>query len=117
MPLGISFFTFQAMSYIIDVYRGEAAVQKRFSSIALYIALFPQLIAGPIVRSLTWPTRSRFAGLTPHRCQWHTPLVIGLGKMLIANPRKLQDAVFSCPTTNWAWAWSGLASLCYALQI
>lgn len=50
LPLGISFFTFQAMSYVIDVYRNEAPVQRRFSNIALYIALFPQLIAGPIVR-------------------------------------------------------------------
>ena len=50
LPVGISFFTFQAMSYVIDVYRGEAQVQKSYAKVLLYIALFPQLIAGPIVR-------------------------------------------------------------------
>ena len=50
LPLGISFYTFQAMSYLIDVYRGECNVQKNFYKLALYICLFPQLIAGPIVK-------------------------------------------------------------------
>lgn len=50
LPIGISFFTFQALSYLVDVYRGETPVQKRLHDLALYIALFPQLIAGPIVR-------------------------------------------------------------------
>lgn len=50
LPIGISFFTFQAMSYIIDVYRGEADCQKNIINIALYISFFPQLIAGPIVK-------------------------------------------------------------------
>jgi len=50
LPIGISFFTFQAMTYVIDVYRGQAKVQKSFLKFLLYIAMFPQLIAGPIVR-------------------------------------------------------------------
>jgi alginate O-acetyltransferase complex protein AlgI len=50
LPLGISFFTFQAMSYIIDVYRRKVPAQKNLFNLALYISLFPQLIAGPIVR-------------------------------------------------------------------
>ena len=50
LPIGISFFTFQAISYDVDVYRGSAAVQKNVVSLATYVALFPQLIAGPIVR-------------------------------------------------------------------
>lgn len=50
MPIGISFYTFQAMSYLIDVYRGECKAQKDFYKLALYICLFPQLIAGPIVK-------------------------------------------------------------------
>ena len=50
LPLGISFFTFQAMSYVIDVYRGECNVQKNFAKLLLYISFFPQLIAGPIVK-------------------------------------------------------------------
>ena len=50
LPIGISFYTFQAMSYVIDVYRRDAAVQKNPLYVALYISLFPQLVAGPIIR-------------------------------------------------------------------
>ena len=50
LPLGISFFTFQAMSYLIDLYQNRTSVQKRIDKLALYISLFPQLVAGPIVR-------------------------------------------------------------------
>lgn len=50
LPIGISFYTFQALSYVIDVYRGDAKVQKSLASFGAYVTLFPQLIAGPIVR-------------------------------------------------------------------
>ena len=50
LPIGISFFTFQTMSYVIDVYRGDAEVQKDYFKLLLYVSFFPQLIAGPIVR-------------------------------------------------------------------
>ena len=50
LPIGISFYTFQSISYLIDVYRNESPVQKRFRDLLLYISMFPQLIAGPIVR-------------------------------------------------------------------
>ncbi len=50
MPIGISFFTFQTMSYVIDVYRDDAEVQKSFFNLLLYVSFFPQLVAGPIVR-------------------------------------------------------------------
>ena len=50
LPIGISFYTFQTMSYVIDVYRGNAKAQKNFVALATYVSLFPQLIAGPIVR-------------------------------------------------------------------
>ncbi len=50
LPIGISFFTFQAMSYVVDVYRGTTKAQKKYVDFATYITLFPQLIAGPIVR-------------------------------------------------------------------
>lgn len=53
LPIGISFYTFQAMSYVIDVYRGEVKAQKNILNLALYISLFPQLVAGPIVRYKT----------------------------------------------------------------
>ena len=50
LPIGISFYTFQSISYLIDVYRKESPVQHRFIDLLLYISMFPQLIAGPIVR-------------------------------------------------------------------
>ena len=87
LPIGISFYTFQLISYIIDVYRGQAKVQKNFLKLAMYISLFPQLIAGPIVRYTTIEEQlenrkysiSKFA-LGVRR------FVIGLGKkVLIAN--------------------------------
>ncbi len=53
LPIGISFYTFQILSYTVDVYRGEAKVQKSFVRLATYVSLFPQLIAGPIVRYTT----------------------------------------------------------------
>ena len=53
LPIGISFFTFQGMSYVIDVYRGDAAPERNIAHVALYISLFPQLVAGPIVRYTT----------------------------------------------------------------
>lgn len=53
LPIGISFYTFQAISYVIDVYRGDVPAQKNYISLATYITLFPQLIAGPIVRYTT----------------------------------------------------------------
>ena len=87
LPIGISFYTFQLISYIIDVYRGNAKVQKSLLKLATYIALFPQLIAGPIVRYTTIKEQlekrehsfSKFA-LGVRR------FIVGLGKkVLIAN--------------------------------
>ncbi len=87
LPIGISFYTFQMMSYLIDVYRGEANVQKNILKLATYVSLFPQLIAGPIVRYTTIEkqlenrthTFQKFA-LGVRR------FIIGLGKkVLIAN--------------------------------
>ena len=53
LPIGISFYTFQGLSYVIDVFRGEVKAERNLFRIALYIALFPQLVAGPIVRYTT----------------------------------------------------------------
>jgi len=87
LPIGISFYTFQLISYIIDVYRGEARVQKNVLKLAMYISLFPQLIAGPIVRYTTIEEQienreysfSKFS-------QGVKRFLVGLGKkVLIAN--------------------------------
>ena len=51
LPVGISFFTFHGISYLVDVYRGDVAVCRRFTDILLYLSFFPQLVAGPIVRA------------------------------------------------------------------
>lgn len=65
LPIGISFFTFQSMSYVIDVYRQPDEVQKNPFHLALYVALFPQLIAGPIIRynEIAAQIRKRFVNL------------------------------------------------------
>ena len=121
LPIGISFFTFQSMSYIIDVYRGDAGVQKNPFDLALYVSLFPQLIAGPIVRYQTvadqiknrmetWNTFSH--GLCRFLC--------GLfKKVLLSNQMGMAaDKAFSMNadgTLSTAMAWLG--ALSYALQI
>ncbi|NEU33293.1 MBOAT family protein, partial [bacterium LRH843] len=98
LPLGISFFTFQAMSYIIDVYRKQTEQQRNILDFALYISLFPQLIAGPIVRykdiNLQLKNREHSLAL------FYSGLVrfiIGLSKkVLIANPLgESADAIFA----------------------
>ena len=87
LPIGISFFTFQAMSYVIDVYRGHGKVQKNPLQVGLYISLFPQLIAGPIVRYET--IADQIANRVENLADFNagvTRFCIGLGKkVLIAN--------------------------------
>lgn len=87
LPIGISFYTFQLISYIIDVYRGNAKVQKNFLKLAMYISLFPQLIAGPIVRYSTIENQLDNRKHTFEKFALGTRrFIIGLGKkVLIAN--------------------------------
>lgn len=120
LPIGVSFFIFQGLSYVIDVYRREAVVQTRPGSVALYIALFPQLIAGPIVR---------YQDVADQLLERHVDVarfasgirrfIIGLAKkVLIADQvARIADAIFkqdveTLPPTV---AWLGL--LAYAMQI
>jgi len=120
LPIGISFFTFQAMSYVIDVYRDDAVVQKNPFNTALYIALFPQLIAGPIVRyhdiadQLT--TRKETLDLFTSGI---ILFVVGLGKkMLIANQMgAVADGVFAIEASQLDVPLSWLGIVCYTLQI
>ena len=59
LPVGISFYTFQTLSYVVDVYRGDLAPERHFGYYALYVSFFPQLVAGPIAMSTTtWPARA-----------------------------------------------------------
>jgi alginate O-acetyltransferase complex protein AlgI len=120
LPLGISFFTFQGISYLIDVYRGEVRAQKSFWNFAMYKAMFPQLIAGPIVRYKQIAGEVEHRDL-PNRRLWmgFHQFVIGLGqKVLIANTVAVTaDHVFSVPPAQLSMpgAWLGIA--CYTIQI
>jgi alginate O-acetyltransferase complex protein AlgI len=120
LPIGISFFTFQAFSYVLDVYRRDTAVQRNPFDFALYVALFPQLIAGPIVRYKDVAAQIIERSTTERGfASGVRRFVIGLGKkMLVANiVAKAADGIFDIPadqlTTPVAW----LGILCYTLQI
>lgn len=120
LPIGISFFTFQVMSYVIDVYRGTTPVQKNVLNLGLFISFFPQLIAGPIVRY-----KDIHEQLTDRRVTLDgfaagvRRFTIGLGKkVLIANNAAVAaDAIFALEPstigTNLAW----LGVIAYSLQI
>lgn len=120
MPIGISFFTFQALSYVIDVYRGDVRPQRNFGRVLLYIAFFPQLIAGPIVKyhdiEQEIACREQTAEGMAHGIR---RFIIGLAKkVLISNTMgQAADYVFGLPgqELNMASAWIGAVS--YALQI
>lgn len=120
LPLGISFFTFQAMSYVIDVYRRHAPVQKNPLHCGLYIALFPQLIAGPIVRYAQLASQIVARTITvPGFSYGVQRFIVGLSKkVLIANPLgAVTDAVFALPVTELTPGAAWLAIVCYTLQI
>lgn len=120
LPVGISFYTFQIMSYIIDLYKGKIKVQNNLLSFALYISLFPQLIAGPIVKykDIAYQLRRR-------RETWNkfargmTRFTVGLAKkLLLANTlgsvfNAVQAKEISSLSTLSAW----IGILCYTLQI
>ena len=120
LPIGISFFTFQKVSYLVDVYRGTAKVARNAADYLLYVVLFPQLIAGPIVRYhdvamqlvVREHTRARFFMGILRFCQ-------GLGKkVLVANTMaEVADAAFGVAPggLSCGWAWLGVAA--YAFQI
>ena len=120
LPIGISFYTFQILSYIIDLYTGKIRVQKNLVSFALYISLFPQLIAGPIVKYKEIEEQ-----LVGRKESWSkysygmTRFVVGLAKkLLLANTL---GAVYSgiqatdVGSLSALTAWTGIA--CYTLQI
>ncbi len=120
LPIGISFFTFQALSYVIDVYREEVPAQKSFLKVLLYISFFPQLIAGPIVKykDIYREIENRRQDRT-EVVQGLQRFILGLGKkVLIANAMgEAADAVFTAGSSsiNMAVAWIG--ALTYMLQI
>lgn len=120
LPVGISFYTFQTMSYMMDVYRGEASVQKNLISFGTYVTMFPQLIAGPIVqyRTIDGQLRRRRETVEQFAEGIHR-FLIGLGKkVLLANQiGALWETVraMSDPGLPTLTAWLGLAA--YTFQI
>ncbi len=100
LPIGISFYTFQCMSYVVDVYRGRTAAQRNIISFAAYVALFPQLIAGPIVRytDIARELEDRKTTAMDFACGLFGFLV-GLGKkILLANPFGELTEIFRAST-------------------
>ncbi|WP_010095151.1 MBOAT family O-acyltransferase [Ornithinibacillus scapharcae] len=120
LPIGISFFTFQAMSYVIDVYRNDAKVQKNVWDLALYIALFPQLVAGPIVRynTIADQIKARIHNLELFAAGIRQ-FIIGLSKkVLIANPLgEIADTIFATNPGELSVTTAWIGILAYTLQI
>jgi alginate O-acetyltransferase complex protein AlgI len=120
LPIGISFFTFQAVSYIIDVYRGKVAPQNNFINLGLYIALFPQLIAGPIVRyhDIARALIKRRVGVDDFALGAQR-FVFGLSKkVLLANSLGLvADKIFVLPFIELSSPLAWLGAICYTFQI
>ena len=118
LPIGISFFTFQGMSYVIDVYREPAGGTLSFGKLLLYLSFFPQLIAGPIVKyhDIAPQIDSRRTDL-PSTEEGLRRFIRGLGKkLLIADAvGGIADAVFSGGAGDLRLAWLG--AVCYTLQI
>lgn len=138
LPIGISFFTFQALSYVIDVYRGSDAellhvkdqqnsdadltvkAEKNPINVALYIALFPQLIAGPIVRYTT--VAKELTSRVENKNDFTSGLVhffIGLGKkMILANPCAfIADMAFSAKNDEFSVLLAWMGAIAYTFQI
>ena len=118
LPLGISFYTFQSMSYTIDVYRGRAAALRNFIDFACYVSMFPQLVAGPIIRFSE--VADQLASRT-HTVEKFARGVaffsLGLSKkVLLANPcGKIADLAFDAGSRTMLEAWYGVTA--YAFQI
>ena len=90
MPIGISFYTFQILSYVYDVYKGKVKVQKNIIKLATYVALFPQLIAGPIVRY------SDIEKELSNRKHTFEKISLGIRRFIIGKPtRRVMPSIFT----------------------
>ena len=120
LPIGISFFTFQAMSYVIDVSRGQGVVQKNFFNVCLYVSFFPQLIAGPIVRYQT------VADEIEHRVENKEDFVEGVWRFLTGFAKKmilannlglLVDTIYAYDQTKLSVVTMWIAAFAYQMQV
>lgn len=120
LPIGISFYTFQALSYVIDIYRGIIKAQKNIGKLALYISLFPQLIAGPIVQYKDIEEQIDHRALSTDKTyEGIQRFVYGLGKkVILANTyAQIADHIFDYPASKigTVLCWVGMSV--YMLQI
>ena len=120
MPIGISFYTFQAISYVIDVYRGEVQAQKDIYKLALYITLFPQLIAGPIVKyhDIEQQINDRNSSIA-NVIYGVKRFILGLSKkILLANTLgAVADQIFSQPVNAFDTITAWVGAIAYSLQL
>ncbi len=120
LPIGISFYTFQTISYIIDVYRGMARVQKNIISYGAYVTMFPQLIAGPIVQYKTIDEQLRNRRETAEQfAEGINRFMIGLGKkvLLANNAGALWDSISAMTTGPLPVVTAWLGMIAYTFQI
>jgi alginate O-acetyltransferase complex protein AlgI len=120
LPIGISFFTFQSVSYLIDVYRKTVKGQKSIINLGMYISLFPQLIAGPIVRYADISKEIEDRKITNDLIKTGiSRFIIGLSKkILIANTAgQIADSIFNSPNNEISTLLSWIGIICYTLQI
>lgn len=118
LPVGISFFTFQSMSYTIDLYRGQTTPARNLLDFATYVALFPQLVAGPIVRYRTVAEELHTRDVDPALFSRGVLLFcIGFNKkvLLANNLGVLADGAFDLAIPNFADAWLGLFAYTFQL--
>lgn len=120
LPIGISFYTFQTMSYTIDIYRGDAKAQNSILDFGAYVALFPQLVAGPIVRYQTIATQINNRNHSIEKFgDGVNRFVCGLAKKVILSNQLavIADSIFSSNLSNISVLESWLGIICYTLQI
>lgn len=120
LPLGISFYTFHSLSYLIDVYRKDVRAERSIRDLAVYISMFPQLIAGPIIRYKTIAGELHKPVISSDRFATGIRyFVIGLSqKVLIANTVAASaDAIFALPSGQLSTPLAWLGIVCYTLQI
>ena len=120
LPIGISFYTFQILSYVIDLYRGKISVQRNFFYLLLYVSFFPQLIAGPIVRyeTVEQEIRERRESIDDVAAGLRR-FVLGLAKkVILANHIALiAETVYAGDSAVYGTAFYWIAAIAYALQI
>ena len=120
LPIGISFFTFQAISYVMDVYRGDGQAQKSFWDVCLYISFFPQLIAGPIVRYQTVADeiKGRVENMDDF-CSGARRFMVGLSKKVILsnNLALLVEHAYSLGDGSLSVSAAWMAAIFYHVQV